>query len=89
MIKKEVPIPLYKLALLQAYLYQVFTLEKHCENSFAHTIWYLEEKCSEIEIKKTLEFFEKLGLKCDCDVINKLELRSFVDQEFNFHDLSR
>lgn len=85
MIKKVLPIPIHKLALLQAYLYQVFTLEKHCENSFSHTKWYLEEKCSEMEIKKTLEFFKQLGLMCDCDVINKLDLKTFVDDEFHFH----
>lgn len=85
MINKKTPIPIYKLALLQAYLYQVFTLEKHCENSFAHTEWYLGENCSKIEIKNTLYFFEQLGLKCDCDVINKFELKSYLDSEFQFH----
>jgi hypothetical protein len=86
MIKMKLPIPIHKLALLQAYLYQVFTLENHCENSFDHTKWYLDEKCSETEIKNTIEFFKQIGLKCDCDIINKFNLKDFFEEEFHFHN---
>ena len=86
MTKVNTPIPLYKLALLQAYLYQVFSLENSCKGNFKNTEWYLKENFSPEQSKSILKFFESLGLKCDCDVINKLNLKKISDDEFRFHN---
>ena len=85
MTKNELPIPVHKLALLQAYLYQIFSFEKHCENSFKNTEWYLKEKFTDAEIQDVLNLFSRLGLKCDCDVINKLDLKIFTNGMSEFH----
>lgn len=85
MTNDELPIPIYKLAFLQSYLYQVFSLESHCENSFKNTEWYLKGKFSEAEIRDLLNHFLRLGLKCDCDIINKLDLKIFTSGKSEFH----
>ena len=85
MIKPELSIPINKLAFLQAYLYQIFFLEKHCENNFKHTEWYLKENFTQAEIQNILNLFSQLGLKCDCDLINKFDLRNFTNGKIKFH----
>lgn len=85
MTKVPLPIPIYKLALLQAYLYQAFTFEKHCENNFQNTKWYLNENFTQEEIQEILNFFNQIGLKCDCDVINNLNLKNLTAGMIEFH----
>ena len=86
MTKVNTPIPLYKLALLQAYLYQVFSLENSCKGNFKNTEWYLKENFSSEQSENILKIFERLGLKCDCDIINKLDLKKISDGEFQYHN---
>jgi len=38
MKKSELPIPVYEIAFLQAYLYELFSLEGHCEQNFDRTV---------------------------------------------------
>ncbi len=85
MKKTESPIPIYKLAFLQAYLYQILTLDKQCENNFNHTEWYLKEHFSAAEMKTILNFLDQQGLKCDCDLINKLNLKELLNNKLITH----
>lgn len=57
MKKSELPIPVHRLAYLQAYLYQIFELENNCKKNFDSTKWYLQEKHSDEEVKATIDFF--------------------------------
>jgi hypothetical protein len=86
MKKSELPLPLYNLAFLQAYLYQIFSLEGTCKKNFEHTEWYLKEKYSEAEVESIVGYFKSKGLKCDCDVIHKLDLREIMDGQLKFHN---
>ncbi len=86
MYKSELPILIHQLALLQAYLYEIFVGEKKCENNFKYSIWYLKEKFSDKKVDSVLEFFKSYGLKCDCDIINKFDLREILDEKMNFHN---
>lgn len=85
MREKKLPILIHQLALLQAYLYEIFEAEKRCEKNFKHTKWYLKDKHSEKTIEKIVEFFNQEGLNCDCDVIRKLDLRNYSNSSLNFH----
>ena len=40
MKKLEIPIPIHRLAYLQAYLHQIFTLDSNCKKNFDNTKWY-------------------------------------------------
>jgi hypothetical protein len=83
---KELPILLHQLALLQAYLYEIFDGEKQrCENNFKHTKWYLKDKHSEKTVEQIIAFFNQEGLCCDCDVIRRLDLRNYSSGTLNFH----
>jgi len=86
MKKSELPIPVYEIAFLQAYLYELFSLEGHCEQNFDRTVWHLKEKHTDEEVKSVIKFFKDRGLKCDCDVIRKLDLREISKQKVGFHD---
>jgi len=79
------PIPIYQLALLQAYLYEVFTAEERCEENFTHSKWYLKKNFSKEKIEEIIKFFNNKGIKCDCDVIKQLDLKDFSDDTLNFH----
>jgi len=68
-------LPIHQLAFLQAYLYEIFSTEKKCEENFKHTEWYLNENFSGKDIEQIIKFFNKEGLNCDCDIIKKLDLR--------------
>ena len=86
MIKKDPPIPIHRLAFLQAYLYEIFSAEEKCGSSFSHTEWYLKENFSENEIDLTIKFLKENGLSCDCDIVKKLDLKSVLKEKLNFHD---
>ena len=86
MNKSELPIPIYQLAILQAYLYEIFSLEGRCEKNFENAEWYLKEKFTDKEVDSILEFFSSFGLKCDCDIIHKLDLREIIDGQLKFHN---
>jgi len=85
MTKNELPVPIYRLALLQAYLYEIFTTEKRCEKDFRYTDWYLTQNFSKKEIEQIIQFFINEGIQCDCGVIKKLDLKDFSDGTLNFH----
>lgn len=85
MTKTDLPMSVYKLAFLQAYLYEIFTMKKTCENNFKHTEWYLNENFSEQNVKEIFKFFKDEGLNCDCDVLKKIDLREIFANKINFH----
>ena len=86
MKKSELPIPIHRLAFLQAYLYQVFTLENECKKNFDNTEWYLKETYTDEEVNSIIEFFKSIGLKCDCDIINKFDLKEISKGIIKSHD---
>ncbi len=75
MKKLEIPISINQLAFLQAYLYEIFSVEKNCNNSFKYTEWYCREYYSEDELKLIMDFFKGLGIKCDLDIIRKIDVQ--------------
>ena len=75
MKKPDLPIPVHQIAFLQAYLYQIFTIDNQCKKSFKNTEWYLKENYKKQEVDSIINFFKNNNLKCDCDVINKLDLK--------------
>ena len=81
----ELPMPIYKLAFLQAYLYQIFSLEGTCKKNFEHTEWYLKDKLTENEVETIMDFFRSNGMTCDCDIINKMNLKEISKEIFGFH----
>ena len=85
MKKLEIPIPIHRLAYLQAYLYQVFTLDNNCKKNFDNTKWYLKETHTDEEVKSVIDFFKSIGLKCDCDIINKFDLREITKGNIKPH----
>ena len=85
MTENELPIPLNRLAFLQAYLYEIFSTEKKCENNFKYTKWFLNENYSENEIREIINFFNRQGVNCDCGVIKKLDLRDLLISKLIFH----
>jgi|GEM_PF-1346606 hypothetical protein len=89
MTKNDVPIPIYKLAFLQAYLYEIFSTEKKCEKNFKYTVWYLHENFSENEIDRIINFFNEQGINCDCGIIKKLDLKEYSDGRINFHETDK
>lgn len=86
MKKYELPVPVYRLALLQAYLYEIFTTEKRCEQNFKYTDWYLTQNFSGKDIEKIFQLFKDKDIKCDCDVIKKLGLHELSKGTLNFHE---
>ena len=86
MKKLEIPIPIYRLAFLQAYLYQIFTLDNNCKKNFDNTKWYLKEKHADEEVNSTIDFFKSIGIKCDCDIINKFDLKEISKGIIKSHD---
>lgn len=85
MDRPELPIAIHRLAYLQAYLYQIFTLERECKNNFDNTRWFLKETHNLEEINSIIEYFKSLGLKCDCDIINKYDLREIAKKTVKHH----
>jgi hypothetical protein len=86
MTKSDLPIPIHKMAFLQAYLYEIFGAGNKCTNSFKHTKWYLKENYSDKEIEALLEFFKEKGVSCDCDILKKLDLQNYSNDNLNFHN---
>ena len=86
MTKLSPPIPIYQLALLLAYLYEIFTAEKSCEQNFRHSRCYLTKNFSEEKIEEIIKFFNNKSIKCDCDVIKKLDLKDFSVDTLSFHE---
>ena len=86
MKKSEVPIPIHEIAFLQAYLYKIFSLEGYCKQNFERTEWHLKEIHKDEEVKSIIDFFRSNGLKCDCDVIRKFDLRDISEGKIEFHD---
>ncbi len=85
MTKKELPIPIYRLAMLQVYLYEIFSGEKKCKKNFKYTEWYLIENFSEEKVKEIIKFFNEEGLNCDCGILNKMDLRKLAEGKINSH----
>lgn len=79
------PIQIQKLAFLQGYLYEVFSYEKKCNNSFENSEWYLKEKYSDEEVDSILDFFCSNNINCDCDIIKKFDVREFTIDRENYH----
>lgn len=77
--------PVHHLAFLQAFLYEIFSSSKKCENNFKYTEWYLEENFSVNEINLFHDFFRSKEVKCDCDVLKKIDIRELLDESYNFH----
>lgn len=86
MSKLELPIPIHQLALLQAYLYEIFGGEKECEKNFKYTKWYLKENFSDLEIEEIMKYFALQSLSCDCDILNKLDLKVILNSKMKFHN---
>lgn len=86
MIKKELPIAIHQLALLQAYLYEIFSTEKKREKNFKYTEWYLRDNFSAEEVDEITKFFKDKGMNCDCDILKKLELRELAEDKIKFHN---
>jgi len=86
MTKSGLPIQIHQLAFLQAYLYEIFSEENKCTNSFKHSKWYLKENYSEKEIEAILMSFKQIGVSCDCDIIKKLDLQDYLKGKLNFHN---
>jgi len=85
MTKTTLSIPIHRLALLQAYLYEIFGGEKKCEKNFKYTKWYLKENFTDPEIEEIIKFFKNGNLNCDCDVLKKFDLREIANSKINFH----
>jgi hypothetical protein len=85
MIKDDLPLTIYQLALLQAYLYEVFGGGKVCEKDYKFTRWYLKEKHPGIDIEQIIEKFKKNKLNCDCDILKKLDLQKMYAESLTFH----
>ena len=74
MSEKRDKFSLYDIALLQAYLLQVFEMEDRCRNSFKHTEWYLSEKYEESVRIEILDYLKSKGAACDCEVLSKINV---------------
>jgi len=86
MAKAGLPILIHKLALLQAYLYEIFSTEKECKKNFRYTEWYLIENFPPKDIEQIIGFFNKEGMSCDCDILKKLDLREYSEDKLTFHE---
>jgi hypothetical protein len=61
-------------------------LESKCKKNFNNTIWFFKEKYSDEEVNLIIDFLKSKGLKCDCDVINKLDLKEISKGIISSHD---
>lgn len=75
MTNLDLPIVIGEIALLQAYLYQIFTTQSDCKSSFTNTEMYLNDKYNSDEVNSILNYFKENGLQCDCDIIYKMDLK--------------
>lgn len=82
---KNIPIATHQIAFLQAYLYEVFGFENQCKKSFENSEWYLKEKHNEEDVKLIFDYFRFKNINCDCDIINKIDLRDFSKSDTNYH----
>lgn len=82
----ESPISIHELAFLQAYLYGIFTIEKQCKKNFNNTEWYLNEKYSQDNVNALKSYFLNNDIECDCDIINKLDLKKLSKDVIKTHD---
>lgn len=82
----ELPVPIHEIVVLQAYLLEVFAKAGGCANNFEHSEWHLRQKYTDEEIKSIFEFFRNYGLKCDCDIIKKFDIREYSKRIVKFHD---
>ena len=62
------------IALLQAYILELFKLSNKCETSLKFTKEYLSEKFTENTKAEIINYLEERGVDCDCGVINKLNI---------------
>lgn len=86
MTEKDLPIPVYQLAMLQAYLYEIFDNEKECEKNFKYTEWYLRDNFSNQQIFSILKFFKQNDVNCDCGILKKINLKEVAADSINFHN---
>ncbi len=82
----DLPIKIHQIAFLQAYLYQIFSDGKSCQKSFKYTKWYLKDKYDEPEINNIIDLFKSEGINCDCDLINKFDLKNYTANYSDMHD---
>ncbi len=80
----ELPVPIHEIAILQAYLFEVFTKAGGCANNFDHSKWHLRQSHTDKEIESIIEFFKNCGLKCDCDLIKKFDIREYSKKSIKF-----
>lgn len=72
--------------MLQTYLEQIVSIENKRKDDFSYTEWYLKEKYSENEVYAIINFFKGSRVKCDCDVIKKVDLKELSKGTLNFHE---
>ena len=82
----ELPIPIQEIAFLQAYLYGVFTSDNKYNKNFNHTEWYLNAKYKDDEVTSIKTYFRNNGIECDCDIINKFDIRDISKGLIKTHD---
>jgi len=86
MKNSQLPIPLYEISFLQAYLYEFFSLEGECSKNFNHTTWHLKQKYNDEQIETVINFFRSRGITCDCDILHKFDLKEISKDKINFHE---
>jgi hypothetical protein len=86
MINFNLPIPIYEVAFLQAFLYQIFSTETVCKKSFKNTEWYFNGKYSHTEVNSIIDFFKRNGAECDCDIIFKIDLKQIAKNIVGKHN---
>lgn len=62
--------------MLQTYLLEIFSHAKKCAHNFENTEWYLNQKLDEKSKKEIMDFFKSSDIKCDCEVLNKIEINT-------------
>jgi hypothetical protein len=67
------------MALLQAYLHEMFTHQTSCKENFTYTEWYLEEKYSDSIKEQVLKKIKEAGINCDCGVVEKIKQTNWAE----------
>jgi len=86
MTNLDLPMQIYELAFLQAFLYQIFTTESTCNKNFNNTEWYLNDKYTHAEVNSIINFFKNNGINCDCDIIYKIDLKHILKNTLKSHN---
>jgi len=76
MKKLELSIPIHKLTFLQAYpKSNIHVRKSNVKKNFNSSEWYLKENYTDEKAKLITDYFRSKGLQCDCEIINKLDLK--------------